>query len=565
MTLRFLAAAGSETALEQAAIKLADAPLSACATLGGILRIWTFPGTPMLFGPKRSRALVGRLVDPSTGTLHCALPPSNSPDRILCEHWGSYVLFEAQEDGHCLLRDPSGAIPVYCARSGGLDLYASDFEALTLLLPPPYRPDAGFIAHWLAYPFLRTARTGIAGVSELLPGMLRAKGPGSERTTLAWDPFRTRTDANRPDLFAAAADRLREVALETIPALARDCEPLALQLSGGLDSSIVAACLSAAGRRFRAVTFATLGDDGDERPYARMVAGHFEVALAELVEAKPTPLADAFGEPSLRPRPNALLQPLHRAIARELLLAGTGVVADGAGGDNVFAFLNTATPALDALWARGPRAAVRTLQQLAEVHCCTFWRAAGFAARRLLRRSGPWPKDVRFLGGAVPRAPDDHPWLLAASNQPVGTKDHMRMIVGIHHFLADPAPNCPETLHPLLAQPLLELCLAIPTWLWVHGGRDRAVARAAFADLLPSEILERRGKGRLESMFVRGYMTLRSDLADLLLEGRLNALGLLDQESVRAYLEQPGEPQDSGYVRLLEMASAEQWLRSFEE
>lgn len=563
MTLRFLAAAGPETALDRASSKLADAPLSASATLGGTLRIWTFPGTPMLFGPDRRRALVGRLVDPSTKILHSALPPSASPERILRVHWGSYVLFEARDDGHFVLRDPSGAIPVYCTRSSGLDLYASDLDALSLLRPPPYRPDPGFVAHWLAYPFLRTGRTGIDGVSELLPGMLRSKDPIGERTILAWDPFGMRPATDGLDSFTAAAARLREVALETIPALADDRSPLALQLSGGLDSSIVAACLSTAGRRFRAITFATLGEDGDERQYAQMVANHFGVELAELIEAAPASLGDPLGGPSLRPQPNALLQPLHRAIARELSVAGTEVVADGAGGDNVFAFLNTATPALDALWARGPGAAVGTLKSLAEVHGCTLWEALEFAARRVLRQRGPWPKDVRFLlPSAVPRAPDDHPWLLVASRQPLGTRDHMRMIVGIHHFLPDPAPGCRETLHPLLAQPLLELCLAIPSWLWVHGGRDRAVARTAFAGLLPPAILERRGKGRLESMFVRGYMALREGLADLL-EGRLEALGLLDMDSVRAYLDQPGEPRDSGYVRLLEMASAEQWLRSF--
>jgi asparagine synthase (glutamine-hydrolysing) len=560
MTLRFLAATGPEIALAEATRRLANAPLSTSATLGKTLRIWVFPETPVLFGADRRRALVGRLVDPSTAALH-ALPSSASSDRILREHWGCYVLFETRDDGHCVLRDPSGAIPVYCARSGGLDLYGSDLDALSLLYPPPYRPDPGFVGHWLAFPFLRTEHTGIIGVRELLPGMLLSRESGSERSILAWDPFPTRT---WPGSFAAASDRLREVALETIPALAGDRTPLALQLSGGLDSSIVAACLSAAGRRFRAVTFATLGEDGDERQFARMVAGHFGVELAELVESAPVSLAESFGGPSLRPRPNALLQPLHRSIARELSLAGVEVVADGAGGDNVFAFLNTATPALDALSAKGPGAALGTLKHLAEVHGGTFWEAAGFAARRLFRRRGPWPGDLRFLlPGAVPPAPEDHPWLHAARNRPMGTRDHMRMIIGIHHFLTDPAPGCPEALHPLLAQPLLELCLAIPSWLWFHGGRDRAVARSAFAGLLPPAILERRGKGRLESMFVRGYMALRQDLADLLLEGRLDALGLLDRDSVQAYLDQPGEPRDSGYIRLIEMASAEQWLRSF--
>jgi asparagine synthase (glutamine-hydrolysing) len=137
------------------------------------------------------------------------------------------------------------------------------------------------------------------------------------------------------------------------------------------------------------------------------------------------------------------------------------------------------------------------------------------------------------------------------------------MIVGAHHFLEDPAPGVPASLHPLLAQPILELCLRIPSWLWSVGGRDRAVARTAFRGLVPDAILDRRTKGTLESMFLKGYMAKRAELRDLLLCGRLVEEGIVDRASLKAYLDREEQPRDAVYIRVLEIASAEQWLRSF--
>ena len=140
----------------------------------------------------------------------------------------------------------------------------------------------------------------------------------------------------------------------------------------------------------------------------------------------------------------------------------------------------------------------------------------------------------------------------------------MQSIAGIHYFHRDPAPGAVAALHPLLAQPILEACLRIPSWLWVRGGRDRAVARAAFRGLLPDATLARRSKGHLASLFMTGYLAARPQLEDLLLEGRLTAAGLLDRDAIREYLRRDGRPDDSGYMRLLDLVSTETWLRGFD-
>src|SRR3546814_15687375 len=67
-----------------------------------------------------------------------------------------------------------------------------------------------------------------------------------------------------------------------------------------------------------------------------------------------------------------------------------------------------------------------------------------------------------------------------------------------------PRSTAAPQITPLLSQPIVELCLSIPTWQWVRGGRDRAVARAAVADLLPALIAQRRTKGGQTGFLRRG-------------------------------------------------------------
>jgi asparagine synthase (glutamine-hydrolysing) len=242
------------------------------------------------------------------------------------------------------------------------------------------------------------------------------------------------------------------------------------------------------------------------------------------------------------------------------------MVFDGGGGDNVFGSLNSAAPVVDAFLARGAREAFRALRDIASLHGCTLSEVARAAVRRWRRRGAPaWPMDRSFLRNPPGRECFDlHPWLADAETAPPGSAQHIRMIAGAYHFFEDPRPGEPVGLHPLLAQPIVELCLGTPSWFWSAGGRDRAVARAAFRGLVPDQILDRRSKGTLESMFLKAYMARKPELRELLVSGLLVDAGIVDGAAIKAYLDRQEQPRDTAYIRILEIASAEQWLRSFD-
>jgi asparagine synthase (glutamine-hydrolysing) len=532
-------------------------------------------GTPAITLPRG--VVLGRLFDSATGA-----PVVRTDDRfaqaidategrhLIERHWGSYcAILHGGQGGHWVLRDPSASLPVYVMEMSGLHCYFSDLaSALELQVVQDPDLDSAFLPQWLTFPFLRSARTGLSSVKELLPGSLRRVRNGLAEILPLWSPWTFADRAGMLDDFAEAAARLREVALTTIASQAAGCGSMVLELSGGLDSSVIAAAFKAADLPFMSVNFATRSADGDERRFARTVAEATGARHFEVVEQQASVDLALPDRRRLRPGLSAVVAPLHRDMAAFGEAAGGETFVTGAGGDNVFCYLTTAAPVVDAARERGLAFAARTaLHDVSELCGCTMWTTARFALRKRLRsRNAPaFKAETDFLrADAVADVPDPHPWLQPPPGALPGKREHIASLMRIHHNL-DPETRLSDRpfLHPLMDQPIVELCLGIPTWLWVHGGQNRAVARAAFDGLLPRDILNRRSKGRLESMCLRAYLAHRMQLADLLLGGQLRADGLIDADALEAYLEREEAPSDARYYRIFELASAELWARSW--
>ena len=122
----------------------------------------------------------------------------------------------------------------------------------------------------------------------------------------------------------------------------------------------------------------------------------------------------------------------------------------------------------------------------------------------------------------------------------------------------------PERTVPLLSQPVVELCLGIPTYFSIRNGVDRSIARTAFAVNLPAQIRRRRQKGRIDR-HLRNILDRNLDqVRDRLLDGRLIREGLLDRNVLRTYLTRESSPADFQYTEILqEHLCVEAWLASW--
>ncbi|HVM23270.1 MAG TPA: asparagine synthase-related protein [Sphingomicrobium sp.] len=476
--------------------------------------------------------------------------------------WGNFAFFFSSARGTGVYRDPSAGVGVYRCGDGHDAVFVSDAQLASALgLLDSAAPDPAFAVHWLQFPFLRSARTGLRHVREILPGTLcMLDGRQGWTETPAWRPadFIGRRQAILDPLEAAT--RLRELALAVVPAQLNGGR-MVLQLSGGLDSSIIAACLARGGQAFDCVNFATRSPDGDERDFARAVAGLYRLALHELEEPG-TARLDPPTILTLRPATNPLLAPFDSAIAGAAAELGANLLVDGAGGDNLFCYITSAAPVLDALrWGLVGRS-IAAVQDIAARADCTWWEVIGATIGRLRPRPA-WKEDPSFLvRDALLGKPDPHPWLEGLGSAPPGKRDHVHALVHIQHFL-DRRSAGTALSHPLLAQPMLELCLRIPSWLWMGGGRNRAVARDAFRDLLPHSVLARRAKGSLQSLFHRSFGQLRGQLLDLLMSGRLRAERIIDTHRIEAAFGSDGWRRGEVQLRISEIAALELWLQSW--
>jgi len=476
-------------------------------------------------------------------------------------HWGNYALFFASNDRAGAYREPSGSVSVNRCGSRDETYFVSDAElAMQLGILARPVPDMRFAVHWLQFPFLRTRRTGLENIVELLPGMLDIRcGSAPWLEASIWHP-QTFTSPDRAIMHIAdAVTQLRDVALSVIPAQAGS-RAIALRLSGGLDSSIIAACLAHAGLDFSAINFVTRSPDGDERLYAREVAARFGATLHEIGEPDGGGL-ELPASYSFRPTINPLLAPFERAARVTAVDLRVSLLLDGGGGDNLFCSIPTASPVLDALQVRGFHQAVGTISDIARRAGCTIWEVALAALRRSVRGRPQWTEDRSFLRAGCAVRRELHPWLEPLHAGP-GKREHVEALVHIQHFL-DRGVSPIGLLHPLMAQPLLELCLRIASWLWMGGGRDRAVARQAFTAIVPRAVLRRRTKGSLQSMFHRAFFRNRDEMLDLLLSGQLRAAGIVDAVSLEAALRGDGWKKEEEQLRISEMVALELWLQSW--
>jgi len=273
------------------------------------------------------------------------------------------------------------------------------------------------------------------------------------------------------------------------------------------------------------------------------------------------------------PRPVSRLfgQELDRIWEQSLTLAEADALFHGGGGDNVFCYLASATPYLDTLLARQPRSVRHAvLDSLSRMTRVSRWQIQRAAVRKALMDRGRyrWIRNSRMLSPAAPRMAGQarrHPWFkgIPAKTLP-GKQAHVAALVRIQNYLdAIDLPQSVPVVAPLMSQPVMETCLRVPTWLWCRDGMNRMVARDAFRDRLPAEVVDRRSKGSPAAFEAKMVTARRRELRSLLRDGHLAARGIIDLDSVDDALGEEGPLRGTRYLRVTELVDVEAWLQSW--
>ncbi|WP_066798509.1 asparagine synthase-related protein [Sphingomonas soli] len=519
----------------------------------------------ILWGHLFSRAASDRIVSDDGDAL-----ANGAAEQFLEDYWGGYVAIRTRCNGLEILRDPSGAVACYHAEVDGTHIVTSRPDLLFSLGLMRPAIDFTIVAQSLAYSDLRPATTALRGVSEILPGVAISLDGGKITSRCAWSPW-AHVDGNSDTReFTPAVAKLRDVIKVTLRAWGGALPRPMLEISGGLDSSIVAAGFGTeAGTK--CLTFGPAIGDPDERPYARAVATHLGLDLVELmpmVELVDLTRSDAHHLP--RPCARGFSQALDRPIQDLAADLGVDAFVGGGGGDSVFCHLQSALPVVDRLMHEGPtKGVLDTAREIASLSRTNTWQVLLVAAKRWGRRSSrmPKPRPNRFLAESVWRSlpwPAGNPWLEAPPGVPPAKKRHVWSLIGIQNHLEGYGREAMAPLiSPLLSQPIVETCLGIPSWLWSVGGNNRALAREAFRGMLPNSIIDRRTKGGFDTFVVRLIESNQALIRTMLTEGTLAREGLLDGQAIADFLNSR-LADNEGVAELLALVDAEAWVSSWQ-
>ena len=492
--------------------------------------------------------------------------------HILENYWGSYLAIQPEAEGpgdFTITRAPSAAGDFPCVYSirNGSGFLTSDISLAVQANLYEKRIDWDFIIHRLKYPGIKIRRTGLADVVELLPGCsLRLRGTEIS-VWQAWSPwdFVAPEHRHRHRDPRDAAAHVRSAVACAVRAWSTTDHSILLELSGGLDSSIVAACLRDSQARVTCCNLVTPVPGMDERRYASLMARELDVQLhAEHLGFDKARLEFALPQDSVAPGMGPLQYAIDQTMEAAAERYGATCFYSGGGGDSVFCYLRTAAPAADAFRAGGIGAAVTAIQDLAELHQCTLWKAASLTLSKLRRPpKSPYHEDATFIS---PQAgdirPEGHPWFAAPANALPGDRERIFDLAGNQLFQDQAARGSKRALRfPLLSQPVMEACLRVPSWMWISGGKNRAVARAAFADVLPAEVVNRQSKATYMSYLGMVYERNKHRILDFLLSGRLASQGLLSTRAVNEFVERDLPARDQTFLRMFDLCMVENWVR----
>ena len=494
----------------------------------------------------------------------------------------AFALWDSVRHRLILMRDRLGIKPLFYAWQGGRLAFGSEIKAVLAAGGIDRTLDDQALMEFLWYGNSFEERTIYRAVRALQPGCRLVIDAGQARSEPWWHMgawlSRERPQANRHDSAIAVRDAVDAAVSRQ---LVSDV-PVGLFLSGGVDSSSIAASAAVAGgRRLTSFSVAFDYDKGvNELPKARRVAqalglDHHELCvrgdaieevISDLVQVHDEPFADAANIPLY-------------LLARELR-GQIKVVLQGDGGDEMFAgYRRYSILRAAALWRLWPHGVERILTSL-------FGAGGGRLARigAAAGNADPALRMALLLTVETLRDPPTASLTDTARRRLEETTDpfaaYRRCAARFENFdpvqqmlLTDIALQLPsqfltkvdratmahgiEARVPLLDEGVASLAVGLPVALKVRGNQKKIVLRDAMRNRLPTEILDgpKTGFGVPYEEWLRG--ALHGFASSVILESAfVERFGLDRAHLQNALAEHRARRRDRGFLlwKMLQLA-----------
>ena len=493
----------------------------------------------------------------------------------------AFALYDRPRRRMLIARDRLGIKPLYWHDDGRRIVFASELKALMLDPSVPREIDERALADYLTFQYVPSPRTIWKGVRKLPPAhalVCDANGPRIERYwSLPVEPERGHDEA-------WYRERLRALLLEAVRLRLVADVPLGAFLSGGIDSSLVVACMTRTSPQpVRTFSIGFEEDDFSELEHARRVARHLGTVHTETI-VRPQALEllprlvwgmdEPFADPSMIPT-----WYVSEAARRHVTVA-----LSGDGGDEGFG--GYVTYPWSRRYARFERLP-RSLRRLAGHGA--GWLGRDHTLGRRLRRMSQSAVD-RHLEAMSYFVPAELSELLSPElGRTLAAHDPYAAARAHHARAAAAAGDLPALLYldamtymtddvlakvdrtsmmhalevrvPLLDHHVLEFVARIPFEHKLKGDVGKWILREAAREWLPAETLARGKQGfgvPLERWFGGGFDALARDI---LTDPAARRRGWLRPESVARAFAAPRD--DRRARRLWALVCLELWAQSY--
>src|ERR1700722_2849827 len=502
----------------------------------------------------------------------------------------AFAIWDRRKRCLFIARDRLGIKPLYYRFDGETLLFGSEIK--TILAYPGVKPEfnVGGLAEYLAFGYLAGEESMNAGIRKLMPGhTLTVDENGNLETSPYWDLNIEVDDGSQPREHYVRG--YREQLEECVSSHLMSDVPLGVFLSGGLDSSAIAA-LTTKIRKEPIETFSVgYGEEAySELPYARTIAQHLkskhhEVHLSrdEFFQSLPR-LIWHEDEPIVWPSSVALY--FVARLAKERVT----VVLTGEGSDETlggytrypWTLLNTR---MDTVYRKLSPAFVRDILRAA-MNACPLPAASRRKLEHtfLMRDGASWPafyfdnfysafsaaeQDELLTPEARQMAGDAYAGSMNYWNKSSGDLLHRLLYTDIKTYLVEllmkqdqmSMAASVESRVPFLDHRLVEFTASIPSKYATQGLAGKFILKAAVEDLLPHEIIYRKKMG-FPTPWAYWLAGAQLDSIELMLtENRTLKRGLFRPEAMRRlFAEHRGGRRDSGN-RIWRLLNLELWMR----
>ena len=428
-----------------------------------------------------------------------------------------------------LARDRFGIRPLFYAQEDGSFVFGSEIKAIFGSGRVARKFDHRGIAQVFHFWSTVSPRTAFQHVVELPPGHWMRVNAGGIEIQRYWQlPF-AETEAQAANfserMVQQCAEELRELLTDAVRVRLRADVPVAAYLSGGLDSSVIAALVGdTAPEQLNTFSISFTDAKFDESEFQQRMARHLGTEH-EVVSATHEDIGRVFPEvvwhcetPILRtaPAPMFLLSSLVRRRGFKVALTGEGA-DEILGGYDIFK-----EEKIRRFWAAQPNSNLRPrllqrlypdiagMNQTGAGFLAAFFREdltgveSPFYSHAIRWRNGA--RSRRFFsddllasaGGVAPNAP---PMILPENFNRWGALEraqHLEIALFLGNYLLSSQGDRMSMAHgvegrfPFLDYRVAEFCAQLPARLKLRVLREKYLLRRMAAPLLPAEITERR-------------------------------------------------------------------------